>query len=151
MYFPLLSLILFSVISSSVSGTDVWFYEPIVPYLSFHGSSLIYTSMYKYMFILTRHPLQWSCFFNGVSSLKEHKVIIYSLNVAAKCSSEISHYRVFVRNFGELIWRREYVLLNSFNQSRFHVCTVWAAENPGQRISFSLGEMLITSALKLVL
>lgn len=112
--------------------------------------SLLYTYIYKYIFILTGHTLQWSCFFNGLSSLKEHKAIIYVLNGAEKCSSEIPHYRGFVRNFGELILRRENVLLNSFNQSRFDVCTVWATENSGQGISFSLREILVTSALKLV-
>lgn len=34
------------------------FMNPLYHYLAFHGSSLIYTYMYKYIFILTRHPLQ---------------------------------------------------------------------------------------------
>ena len=57
----------------------------------------------------------------------------------------------FVRHFGELILPREYVLSNSFNQSRFDVCTGWAAENSGQGISFGLREIVVTSALKLML
>ena len=127
------------------------FMNPLYHYLSFHGSGLIYTYIYKYIFILTRHTLQWSCFFNGLSSLKEHKVIIYISNVAAKRSSEISHCRFYARNLGELILRRAYVLLNSFNQSSFNVCTLWAAENSGRRTSFSLGEILVMFALKLIL
>lgn len=92
--------------------------------LFFCGSGLIYTYIYKYIFILKRSTLQWSCFFNGLSLLKEYKVIIHVLNAAAKPSSEISYYRVFVRYFGKLILRREYVLLKSFKQARVNVCTV---------------------------
>lgn len=75
-------------------------------------------------------------------------MIIFGLKVAAKCNSETSNF------FCEKPWQtnseKKIHFIEQF-QSGFNVCTVWTAENSGNKIYCSLGGILVVSDLKLIL